>query len=148
MLTVFNVKPAVIMLGIVSAVFSGSAVMPCQFHSIVVFLPSFDFLSNGKCQSSCTQGTRHFLSFGSFAASPADFSVRQYPVRSDAEHHFSGQWLPPLTCTGKLHSLYPCWEGLRPLYSPLHQLSLMRFLPNSLTEIWAKNKPAPDTTFL
>ena len=36
------------MLGIVSAIFSGSAVMPCQFHSIVVFLPSFDFLSSRK----------------------------------------------------------------------------------------------------
>ena len=51
---------------------------------------------------------------GSFAASPAGFSVRQYPVRADASINSTGQWLPPLTCTGKLRSLYPCREGLPP----------------------------------
>ena len=42
MLTVFNVKSAVIMLGIVNAIFSSSAVMPCQFHPIV-FSPFVQF---------------------------------------------------------------------------------------------------------
>ena len=42
MLTVFNVKSSVIMLGIVNAVFSNSAVMSCQFHSIV-FSPFVQF---------------------------------------------------------------------------------------------------------
>ena len=50
---------------------------------------------------------------GSFAASPADFSVRQYPVRADASVNSTGQWLPPLTCTGKLRSLYPCSKSAK-----------------------------------
>ena len=115
MLTVFNAKPAVIMLGIVNAVFSGSAVMPCQFHSII-FSSLRPIFYSTETACSLHAGDKEFpLIFshcaawenGSFAASPADFSVRQYPVRSDARITPTGQWLPPLTCTGKLRSLYP-----------------------------------------
>ena len=84
---VFNIKSAVIMLGIVSAVFSCSAVMPCQFHLIAIFPLSFQCPSNGKILSPLPAGDRAFPFIfsqsgawekGSFAASPADFSVRQY----------------------------------------------------------------------
>ena len=56
MLTVFNVKSAVIMLGIVNAIFSSSAVMPCQFHSIV-FSPFVQFSIRRKLPGS----SAHFL---------------------------------------------------------------------------------------
>ena len=55
------------MLGIVNAVFSGnvlpcSAVMPCQFHSIV-FSPFVQFSIRRKLPVPCTQGTGQSCSF-------------------------------------------------------------------------------------
>ena len=41
----------------------------------------------------------------------------------------------------------PLHKGLRPLYSPPHQLPLMWFLQNYPTKIFAKNKPTLDSTF-
>lgn len=46
------------------------------------------------------------------------FQRQAIPSTECRKQHSSGQWLPPLTCTRKLHSLYPCTKGLRPLYSP------------------------------
>ena len=71
---------------------------------------------------------------GSFAASPADFSVRQYPVRADASVNSTGQWLPPLTCTGKLRSLYLCREGLPPSVLP-PQDNFLHYFRNGLVKI-------------
>ena len=113
MLAVFNVKSAVIMLGIVNAIFSA---LPLCLVSFIQssFPPSSTFLFDGNCRAvPLIFSQSGAWEKGSFAASPAGFSVRQYPVRADASINSTGQWLPPLTCTGKLRSLYPC----RPLYS-------------------------------
>lgn len=107
MLAVFNVKSAVIMLGIVNAIFSA---LPLCLVSFIQssFPPSSNFLFDGNCRAvPLIFSQSGAWEKGSFAASPADSSVRQYPVWADARITPTGQWLPPLTCTGKLRSLYP-----------------------------------------
>ena len=47
---------------LLNTVFSGSAVMPCQFHSIV-FSPFVQFSIRRKLHVPCTQGTCQFRSF-------------------------------------------------------------------------------------
>ena len=91
-------------------------VLPLCLVSFILssFPPSSNFLFDGNCLFPACRGQAVPLIFshsaawekGSFAASPADFSVRQYPVWSNASITSTGQWLPPLTCTGKLRSLY------------------------------------------
>ena len=158
MLAVFNVKSAVIMLGIVSAIFPSSAVMPCQFHSIV-FSPFVQFSIRRKLPVPCTQGTGQFRSFSpkaelgrraallpvlpisasgntQYGATHASLLLgngcRPWPAK--AFHPWPDKGLPPLTRTGMLHSLYPCTKGIRPLYSR-HRIISFTIPKNSLVKI-------------
>jgi len=54
----------------------------------------------------------------------------------------------PLDLHSEVALPLPLHKGLRPLYSPPHQLSLMRFLPKFPMGNLSKNKPTLDTIFL
>jgi len=77
---VLNIKPAVIVLWIVSAIFPALPLCLVSFIqlSFSSLLPIFSPTENACLHA--RRVTRYFLAFGSFAASPAGSSVRQYPV--------------------------------------------------------------------
>jgi len=62
-------------------------------------------------------------------------------------HHFYWAMAAALDLHREIALPVPLHKGLRPLYSPPHKLTLMRFLQNSPLEIFTKDKPTPDTTF-
>ena len=128
MLTVLNVKSAVIMLGIVSAVFPGSAIVSGQLHS---FLLLFSFLSVGRAAL--------LPNLPVFASDNTQYEVTQASL------------LWAMAAALDLHREValpvPLHKGLVPSVLPPHQLTLMRFLQKFSPKIFAKNQPTSDTTF-
>ena len=91
--TVFQIKPTVIMLWIVSAIFTGTTIVSCQPQRLFLHF----FLSVAKEIEAAL-----LLSCFIYAQ-----------VIPSTKWRNATDWarLPPLTRTGILHSLYPCTKG-------------------------------------
>ena len=90
---VFQIKPTVIMLWIVSAIFTGTTIVSCQPQRLFLHF----FLSVAKENEAA-------LLLSCFIYAQVIPSIKWRNATDWAR-------LPPLTCTGILHSLYPCTKS-------------------------------------